>query len=78
MVSEFKESEDLIPPRKAAPLPFYKKKWFVLLSIAMAPIGIAFLFILLFPVVRAIVQLVINKAALNVKVIQISQPQNNS
>lgn len=58
--------------------PFYKKRWFIISQIIMIPLSIALLFIILFPVVRAIVQLVIKRTTLNVDVATISDPQNTT
>jgi len=68
-------------PPAAAPapvVPFYKKRWFIISQIILIPLSIALLFILLFPVVRAIAQLVVKRSQLGVDVATISQPQNNT
>ena len=57
--------------------PIYKRKWFLWCAGISIPLGIALLFIILFPVVKAIVQLVVNKSHLGVETAQISNPQNN-
>ncbi|TFK75313.1 hypothetical protein BDN72DRAFT_885777, partial [Pluteus cervinus] len=63
----------------AAPVvPFYKKRWFIISQIVLVPVSIALIFILLFPVVRAIVQLVVNRARLNIEVATITVPANDS
>ncbi|KAL0580357.1 hypothetical protein V5O48_000210 [Marasmius crinis-equi] len=64
--------------QQAPQLPIYKRKWFRWCAIISIPLGIALLFIILFPVVKAIVQLTVNKSHLGVDVAQISNPQNNS
>ncbi|KAJ6607775.1 hypothetical protein B0H10DRAFT_2227490 [Mycena sp. CBHHK59/15] len=66
------------PPAQQPHQPFYKKRWFIISQLIIIPLGIALLFILLFPVVRAIVQLVVNRSTLDVQVAAISAPQNNS
>ncbi|GLB37240.1 putative protein of unknown function (DUF3712) [Lyophyllum shimeji] len=66
------------PPQAAATVPFYKKRWFIISQIILIPLAIALLFILLFPVVRAIVQLVVKRSQLDIELASISQPQNNS
>ncbi|KAF9264250.1 hypothetical protein L218DRAFT_258531 [Marasmius fiardii PR-910] len=67
------------PPQATQPtVPFYKRRWFIWCQIICIPLGIALLFILLFPVVKAIVQLVVNKSQLGVSQAQISSPQNGS
>ncbi|KAJ7188457.1 hypothetical protein C8R46DRAFT_1054741 [Mycena filopes] len=58
--------------------PFYKKRWFIISQLIIIPLGIALLFILLFPVVRAIVQLVVNRSTLDIQVAAITAPSNNS
>jgi hypothetical protein len=58
--------------------PFYKKRGFIISQLIIIPLGIALLFILLFPVVRAIVQLVVNRSQLSVEVAAITAPANNS
>ncbi|PPQ89568.1 hypothetical protein CVT25_012240 [Psilocybe cyanescens] len=58
--------------------PFYKKRWFIISQIILIPLAIALLFILLFPVVRAIVALVLKRANLDVQVAEITQPVNGS
>ncbi|KAJ7782963.1 hypothetical protein B0H16DRAFT_1494883 [Mycena metata] len=58
--------------------PFYKKRWFIISQLIIIPLGIALLFILLFPVVRAIVQLVVNRSTLDIQVAAITAPTNNS
>lgn len=66
-----------IPAAGTTPLPWWKRRWLLYWGFVMIPICIAFLFILLFPVVRSIVQSVINKASLDVTVASISAPQSD-
>ena len=66
-----------VPQNASTTQPFYKKRWFIVSQIIMIPLGIALLFILLFPVVRAVVQLIVNKSTLDVQQATISQPKNN-
>ncbi|KAF8070285.1 hypothetical protein FPV67DRAFT_1755106 [Lyophyllum atratum] len=67
------------PPPVAAPVvPFYKKRWFIISQIILIPLAIALLFIVLFPVVRAIVQLVVKRSQLDIELATISQSQNTS
>jgi hypothetical protein len=61
-----------------APVPFYKKRSFIISQIILTPIGIALIFILLFPVVLSIVQLTVNKATLDIQTATISNPTNTS
>ncbi|KAJ7716738.1 hypothetical protein DFH07DRAFT_349612 [Mycena maculata] len=65
-------------PAQQPKQPFYKKRWFIISQLIIIPLGIALLFILLFPVVRAIVQLVVNRSTLSVQVAAITSPTNNS
>ena len=65
-------------------VPFYKKKgwwktrrWLITWAI-LAALGIALLFIILFPVIRAIAQLVVNRSVLNVDTAAITNPGNTS
>ncbi|KAF9047294.1 hypothetical protein BJ165DRAFT_1464966 [Panaeolus papilionaceus] len=66
---------DVPPPPKQ---PFYKKRWFIISQIILIPLAIALLFILLFPVVRAIVALVVKRTNLSVDIANITFPQNNT
>lgn len=66
------------PAAAAAAVPFYKKRWFIISQIILIPLSIALLFIILFPVVRALVQLIVKKSTLDVQVANISAPQNGS
>jgi hypothetical protein len=66
----------VVPPTPIQP--FYKKRWFILSRIIIIPLGIALLFIILFPVVRAIVPLVVKRSELDVQVAVITQPQNTT
>ncbi|KAK0241921.1 hypothetical protein EDD85DRAFT_820884 [Armillaria nabsnona] len=67
------------PPQDAAPpVPWYKKRKFIISQAIIIPLGIPLLFILLFPVVTAIVQLVVNRSVINVDVAFITEPQNNT
>ncbi|KAK0485666.1 hypothetical protein IW261DRAFT_1451420 [Armillaria novae-zelandiae] len=67
------------PPQDEAPhVPWYKRRKFIISQAILIPLGIALLFILLFPVVTAIVQLVVNRSVINVDVAFITEPQNNT
>lgn len=70
--------ESPAPPTAAPAVPFYKKRWFIISQIILIPLAIALLFILLFPVVRAIAQLVVKRSQLDVELASISLPQNNT
>ena len=66
-------------PREVAPkVPLYKRKWFIIAAIVAALLGIAILFILLYPVVHAIAQHIVNVSVLNVDRAVITQPTNSS
>ncbi|KAF7983257.1 hypothetical protein HWV62_22882 [Athelia sp. TMB] len=58
--------------------PFYLRKWFLLTSGVLGALGLALLFITLYPVVKAIAQLVVDRSALNIDVAQITNPQNGT
>jgi hypothetical protein len=58
-------------------VPLYKRRWFIITSIVVALLGIALLFIILFPVIRAIVQLVVNRTQIDVDRAIITNPTNN-
>ncbi|KAG0699990.1 hypothetical protein DFH29DRAFT_1001544 [Suillus ampliporus] len=62
----------------AALKPLYKRRWFIIISIVGACLGIALLFIILFPVLRAILQYVINEATLDIQQAAILSPSNTS
>ncbi|KAJ7874667.1 hypothetical protein B0H14DRAFT_3551962 [Mycena olivaceomarginata] len=66
------------PGQQQPTTPFYKKRGFIISQLIIIPLGIALLFILLFPVVRAIVQDVVNKSTLDVQVAAITAPANDS
>ena len=71
-------TEDVPREQPAPKPPLYKRKWFIITSIVGALLGIAILFILLFPVVRAIAQHIVNVSVLNVDQAQIINPTNSS
>ena len=58
--------------------PFYRRPWFVITGLIVDALGLALLFIILYPVVKAIAQLVVNRAVLNIDVAMITNPQNDS
>lgn len=58
--------------------PFYKKRKFIISQIILIPLTIALLFIILFPVVRAIAALVIKRSNLDIQSVIITQPVNGS
>lgn len=58
--------------------PFYRRKWFIVCQIVTAIIGIVIIFVLLFPVVRAIAQSIVNKSQLNIETAAIVGPQNTT
>ncbi|KAF5320993.1 hypothetical protein D9619_001399 [Psilocybe cf. subviscida] len=64
------------PPGKN--IPFYKKRKFIISQLILAPLAMALLFIILFPVVRAIAALVIKRSNLDVQSVFITEPVNSS
>lgn len=58
--------------------PFYKKRWFIVSQVAACFVGIGLLFVLLFPVIKAIAQHIVNVSKLNVDSVMISEPTNTS
>ncbi|KAI6135778.1 hypothetical protein EV401DRAFT_1898270 [Pisolithus croceorrhizus] len=58
--------------------PLYKRRWFRIASVIGALLGIALLFIILFPVVKAIIQYVVNEAELDISTAAIINPSNAS
>ncbi|KAI9066059.1 hypothetical protein FKP32DRAFT_1566723 [Trametes sanguinea] len=70
--------EDVPQPVAAPKPPLYKRRWFIITSIVGACLGIAILFILLYPVIHAIAQHIVNVSVLNVDRAAIMNPTNNS
>ncbi|KAI0354382.1 hypothetical protein OH77DRAFT_1404952 [Trametes cingulata] len=70
--------EDIPRPAPAPKPPLYKRRWFIITSIVGACLGIAILFILLYPVVHAIAQHIVNVSVLNVDRAAIVNPGNSS
>jgi hypothetical protein len=60
-----------------AATPFYKKRWF-LVSQVVAIVGIGLLFVLLYSVVKAIVQHIVNVSQLNIDRVAVVRPTNTS
>jgi len=58
--------------------PYYLRPWFIVTSLVVGALGLALLFIILYPVVKAIAQLVVDRSVLNIDVAMITTPQNNS
>jgi hypothetical protein len=58
--------------------PFYKRRWFIISQVIACFVGIGLLFVLLFPVVKAIAQHIVNVSELNVDRVMISEPTNTS
>ncbi|KDR75403.1 hypothetical protein GALMADRAFT_553913 [Galerina marginata CBS 339.88] len=77
-VSGWEDQPTPADPPLAPHVPFYKKRWFIFSQIILIPLAIALLFIVLFPVVRAIVQLVVKRATLDITVANITQSSNSS
>ncbi|KAJ3868577.1 hypothetical protein EV359DRAFT_77557 [Lentinula novae-zelandiae] len=66
------------PAAPQSHVPFYKKRKFIISQAILIPLGIVLLFVLLFPVVTAIVQDVLNRSILGISVATISNPANSS
>jgi len=58
--------------------PFYKRRWFLISQVIACLVGIGLLFVLLFPVVKAIAQRIVDDSNLNVDRVTISEPTNTS
>ncbi|RPD70056.1 hypothetical protein L226DRAFT_261105 [Lentinus tigrinus ALCF2SS1-7] len=68
-----------VPRVQPPPKPrLWKRKWFIITNIVVSLLGIAILFILLYPVVHAIAQHIVNVSVLNVDQAQITNPTNTS
>lgn len=76
--SEQLPQTDPAPPAAPPKPPLYKRRWFIVANIIGACLGIALTFILLFPVVRAIIQDVVNKTTLDITMAAITNPTNSS
>ncbi|CDO73852.1 hypothetical protein BN946_scf185016.g9 [Trametes cinnabarina] len=70
--------EDVPRPVPAPKPPLYKRRWFIITGVVGACLGIAILFILLYPVIHAIAQHIVNVSVLNVDRAAIMNPTNNS
>ena len=72
--------EDTAPEKSVAPLrsPLHKRKWFRIASVIGLLLGIALLFIILFPVLKAVVQYVVNRSQLDITTAAITNPSNTS
>jgi hypothetical protein len=57
---------------------FYKRRWFIISQVIACFVGIGLLFVLLFPVIKAIAQHIVNVSKLNVDRVMISEPTNTS
>src|SRR6266404_8249385 len=60
------------------PKPCYKRPWVLISQVIACLVGIGLLFVLLFPVVKAIAQHIVDVSKLNVDRVVISQPTNTS
>ena len=77
-VMEDVRPEDVPREQPLPKKPLWKRRWFIITQIVVALLGIAILFILLYPVIRAIAQHIINVSVLNVDDAQILNPANTS
>jgi hypothetical protein len=59
-------------------LPFYRRRKFLISQAIIIPLGIILLFVLLFPVVKAIAQAAINNSSLDIQSSEIRDPSNSS
>lgn len=66
------------PTPKSSKPPVYRRRWFFFTGLFSGAVGLALLFIVLWPVVKAIAQLVVNRSVLNVDQAIITNPQNGS
>jgi hypothetical protein len=64
-------------PQTSKP-PIYRRRWFIVTGVILGAVGLALLFIVLWPVVKAIAQLVVNRSVLNIDQAIITNPQNGS
>jgi hypothetical protein len=59
-------------------VPFYKRRWFLISQAVAGLVGIGLLFVLLYPVVKAIAQHIVDASELNVDRVVITGPTNTS
>jgi hypothetical protein len=69
---------DPAPPAAPPKPPLRKRRWFIITSAIGACLAIALLFIILFPVLKAIIQDVVNKTTLDITMAAITSPANTS
>jgi hypothetical protein len=62
----------------SATKPFYKRRRFIISQVIACFVGIGLLFVLLFPVIKAIAQHIVNVSKLNIDRVIISEPTNTS
>lgn len=72
------EKTDPAPPAAPPKPPLYKRRWFIITSVLGACLAIALLFIILYPVLKAIIQDVVNKTTLDITTAAITSPTNTS
>ncbi|KAJ7497141.1 hypothetical protein FB451DRAFT_1457944 [Mycena latifolia] len=72
------EQQTAPAPAQPARPPWYRRRAFIISQLIIIPLGIALIFILLWPVVRAIAQLVVNRSTLDIQVAAITAPANGS
>lgn len=77
--SGWNDTSGTTPPQPEQPrVPLYKRRWFIITSIVAALLGIALLFIILFPVIHAIIQLVVKRSQIDVERAVIMNATNNT
>ena len=58
--------------------PLYKRRWFIISQVIACFVGIGLFFVLLFPIIKAIAQHIVNVSRLNVDRVMILEPTNTS
>lgn len=65
-------------PSASETKPFYKRRRFIISQVIACFVGIGLLFVLLFPVIKAIAQHIVNVSKLNIDRVMILEPTNTS
>lgn len=73
-------SEKTVPNRSATgqQKPFYKRRWFIICQIVTAIIGVVMIFVMLWPIVHAIAQHVLDVSHMHIESSVIQSPSNDS
>lgn len=64
--------------RESKRIPLYKRRWFLVSQAISCLVGIGLIFVLAYPVVKAIAQHIVNVSRLNVDRVVIAEPTNTS